>query len=199
MKTRQTGLSGPTGKNKTGKRASKAVSMPLAPLGQPAEVCNAPSAERKVGQIAPAPLEKTGGQTAPGTPAPKPAPAAASAPKPALMEGPTPKPMPPQTPVLKPAQAQPAAPVAPRTVDVGFSVFQPQARAVSVCGEFNGWSAKANPMKLRGEGLWQTVVALKPGRYQYKFVVDGEWMPDPEAKQNVGNSFGTLNSVVEAG
>jgi 1,4-alpha-glucan branching enzyme len=94
---------------------------------------------------------------------------------------------------------QAAAPVAPRTVDVRFSVFQPQAKAVSVCGEFNGWSAKANPMKLHGEGLWQTVVALKPGRYQYKFVVDGEWMPDPEAKQNVCNSFGTLNSVVEAG
>ena len=183
--------------------------MPLAPLGQPPDACKAQSAECNVGQTVPAPLEKTGGQTAPQTPAPKPAPVAAPAPKPApvaspapkpaLVQGPAPKPMPPPTPVLKPAPAQPAAPAAPRTVDVRFSVFQPQAKAVSVCGEFNGWSAKANPMKLRGEGLWQSVVALKPGRYQYKFVVDGEWMPDPEAKQNVGNTFGTLNSVVEAG
>ena len=52
-------------------------------------------------------------------------------------------------------------------------------------------------MALRGAGLWQTTLALKPGRYQYKFVVDGEWMADPEAKQNVFNVHGTLNSVIE--
>ncbi len=54
-------------------------------------------------------------------------------------------------------------------------------------------------MEAHGEGRWQTVLALEAGRYQYKFVIDGEWMPDPEAKQNVCNPFGTLNSVVEAG
>ena len=78
-------------------------------------------------------------------------------------------------------------------------MVEPRAKAVSVCGEFNGWSPQANPMERRGEGRWQTVLALKPGRYQYKFVIDGQWMPDPGAKQNVRNPFGTLNSVVEAG
>jgi 1,4-alpha-glucan branching enzyme len=95
-------------------------------------------------------------------------------------------------------QAKAPAPEAPQTVNVVFWVFQPQARRVSVCGEFNGWSPEANPMEPRGEGRWQATLALRPGRYQYKFVIDGEWMPDPDAKQNVCNSFGTLNSVVEA-
>jgi hypothetical protein len=102
-------------------------------------------------------------------------------------------------PAPEPARAQAPAPVAPRTVNVLFSVLQPQAERVSVCGEFNGWSPEANPMEAHGEGRWQTVLALEPGRYQYKFVIDGEWAPDPEAKQNVRNAFGTLNSVVEAG
>jgi hypothetical protein len=38
---------------------------------------------------------------------------------------------------------------------------------------------------------------LGPGRYQYKFLVDGEWIVDPAASQNVANAFGTLNSVLE--
>jgi hypothetical protein len=46
-------------------------------------------------------------------------------------------------------------------------------------------------------GHWETTVALAPGRYQYKFVVDGEWIPDLLAQENVWNEHGSLNSVVE--
>ena len=46
-------------------------------------------------------------------------------------------------------------------------------------------------------GTWETTVELAPGRYQYKFVVDGQWIPDPLAHDNVWNQHGTLNSVVE--
>jgi len=52
-------------------------------------------------------------------------------------------------------------------------------------------------MKRRNEGHWETTVALAPGRYQYKFLVDGEWLPDPAAQKNVPNEYGSLNSVVE--
>jgi 1,4-alpha-glucan branching enzyme len=139
-------------------------------------------------------------------PAPQPVLTKAPAPQPVLTKAPAPQPVqtkaPAPQPVLTKAPAhQPAltkAPAAPRTVNVVFWIFQPQARRVSVCGEFNGWSPEANPMEPRGEGRWQAVLALKPGRYQYKFVIDGEWMADPDAKQNVYNAFGTLNSVVEA-
>ena len=52
-------------------------------------------------------------------------------------------------------------------------------------------------MERAQDGSWETTVALAPGRYQYKFVVDGQWMPDPRARENVPNQHGTLNSVVE--
>jgi len=182
MKTRENGLTGSTGKNKTGKRAPKGPSTPPASLGRPA------------------------GQTAPEAPAPRPAQTKAPAPQPVQAKAPTPQPVQAKAPAPQPVQAkaptpqpvQAKAPAAPQTVNVVFWIFQPQARRVSVCGEFNGWSPEANPMEPRGEGRWQAVVALRPGRYQYKFVIDGEWMPDPDAKQNVCNAFGTLNSVVEA-
>ncbi|MGA2866420.1 MAG: glycogen-binding domain-containing protein [Verrucomicrobiota bacterium] len=99
------------------------------------------------------------------------------------------------------APAQPSAlapaPTAPETVNVAFSILAPQARRVSLCGEFNGWSQEANPMQPRAEGHWQTTLALKPGRYQYKFLADGQWTADPQAKENVLNEHGTLNSVIE--
>jgi 1,4-alpha-glucan branching enzyme len=91
----------------------------------------------------------------------------------------------------------PPQPSAPQTVNVPFSMFAPKAKGVSLCGEFNGWSQQANPMEPRADGHWQTTLALKPGRYQYKFLADGQWTADPQAKENVLNEHGTLNSIIE--
>ena len=46
-------------------------------------------------------------------------------------------------------------------------------------------------------GLWEKRLVLPPGRHEYKFVVDGQWQHDRDARENVLNEFGTLNSVVE--
>ena len=86
---------------------------------------------------------------------------------------------------------------APGTVRVGFNLFEPTAKRVALCSDFNGWSSETTAMNRVGEGRWSVTVDLKPGRYQYKFLVDGEWRPDPEARENLVNQFGTLNSVIE--
>ncbi len=52
-------------------------------------------------------------------------------------------------------------------------------------------------MKRKEGGRWETVLALAPGRYEYKFVVDDEWIHDPNARENVPNEEGSLNSVME--
>ena len=125
------------------------------------------------------------------TPQVQKAPSAATASKPAPA---TVAPLPPEkAPVVAPA----AKPTAPKTLSVGFALHKPDARGVSLCGEFNGWSPTATPMKRQGDGLWKATLALAPGRYQYKFIVDGEWIADPAAQINVPNQHGSLNSVVE--
>jgi len=93
--------------------------------------------------------------------------------------------------------AQTPKPTAPKTVNVSFALAKRDAKRVSLCGEFNGWAADAAPMKQQRDGHWETAVALARGRYQYKFIVDGEWIADPLAHENVWNQHGTLNSVVE--
>ena len=52
-------------------------------------------------------------------------------------------------------------------------------------------------MKRQADGHWETTIALAPGRYEYKFVVDGNWKHDPLARVNVWNQSGSLNSVIE--
>jgi 1,4-alpha-glucan branching enzyme len=84
-----------------------------------------------------------------------------------------------------------------KTCKVTFVFLEPNAKRVAVCGAFNGWAANAAPMTRRPDGLWETTLALAPGRYEYKFLVDGIWIPDPAARENVWNYHGTLNSVVE--
>lgn len=52
-------------------------------------------------------------------------------------------------------------------------------------------------MKVKEGGRWETTLSLRPGKYQYKFVADGQWIHDPNARENVPNAHGSLNSVVE--
>jgi 1,4-alpha-glucan branching enzyme len=46
-------------------------------------------------------------------------------------------------------------------------------------------------------GQWEVSMQLKPGKYQYKFVADDQWLVDPKASENVPNSHGSQNSVRE--
>ena len=70
------------------------------------------------------------------------------------------------------------------------------ATMVSVAGSFNEWRPEATPMIPLGEGRWVKALALPPGTYEYRLVVDGEWIADPLAKETVPNSFGGVNSVL---
>lgn len=60
-----------------------------------------------------------------------------------------------------------------------FSLVRPDAKAVFVAGEFNGWSTKSHPMNRDADNTWHATVHLARGDYAYKFVADGEWILDP--------------------
>lgn len=70
-----------------------------------------------------------------------------------------------------------------------------QANEVILAGSFNGWNEHELKMNRVPEG-WELRAELPPGRYEYKFIVDGEWMHDPASKENVKNEHKTLNSVL---
>jgi 1,4-alpha-glucan branching enzyme len=73
------------------------------------------------------------------------------------------------------------------------------AQRVVIVGDFNNWSTNSDPMYDREEkGWWSITLPLKPGRYEYKYLIDGKkWMPDPENPKKIEDGFGGYNSVVE--
>ena len=48
----------------------------------------------------------------------------------------------------------------------------------------------------KNEGVYTASIKLAPGRYEYKFVIDGTWCADPENVNSVQNDQGTFNSVI---
>jgi len=71
----------------------------------------------------------------------------------------------------------------------------PDAKNVIVTGSFNGWNEE-NYKMTRKDGTWQYTLNLKPGKYTYKFIVDGQWMIDPANEDWEENREGTGNSVL---
>ena len=99
--------------------------------------------------------------------------------------------------VLLLASAPAVAGLATTETGIEFSYTDPTAASVSLAGEFNGWDMNATPMTNDGTGTWKVVVPLDPGRYEYKYVVNGgTWMADPD-NPVTGGDYG--NSIVEVG
>jgi 1,4-alpha-glucan branching enzyme len=78
-----------------------------------------------------------------------------------------------------------------------FKLFAPQAKRVSLAGNFNNWNTRQLGAKKDSSGNWSVRLSLKPGRYEYKFFVDGSWVNDPRCSACVPNAFGTQNCIVE--
>lgn len=79
---------------------------------------------------------------------------------------------------------------------VRLEFFHPQAREVNIAGSFNDWRPGSTWMVSLGNERWVKELTLPPGRYEYCFVVDGRWMPDPKATQPAQNGSANHNSVL---
>jgi 1,4-alpha-glucan branching enzyme len=80
---------------------------------------------------------------------------------------------------------------------VRFELDVPKAKSVFAGGTFNNWSATATPLVFVGGTRWSRDLLLPPGRYEYRFVVDGKWVEPPQAKAYVPNPDGGRNGVFD--
>lgn len=79
-----------------------------------------------------------------------------------------------------------------------FVTDAPNAARVSVAGDFNNWSPDSTPMIPNAEGTcFRAMLPLGPGRYRYRYVIDGRWTRDPHNQATESNPFGDVDSVVE--
>lgn len=71
-----------------------------------------------------------------------------------------------------------------------------EASSVILSGSFNKWDENLFKMKKTVTG-WKLTLKLNPDIYQYKFIVDGEWIIDPTNPSKTKNEFDGYNSVIE--
>jgi CubicO group peptidase (beta-lactamase class C family) len=73
------------------------------------------------------------------------------------------------------------------------------AKVVALAGTFNNWN-QAQIFFTKEKDTWVCRVELPPGKHQYKFVVDGNWILDPANPLTEDDGSGNKNSllVVEA-
>ncbi len=79
---------------------------------------------------------------------------------------------------------------------VMFRTFRPSARIISVVGDFNGWNPENDLMRRGNDGIWRLEKRLARGIYRYKFIIDGEWLPDTYNPESGSDSTGDICSII---
>ncbi len=77
---------------------------------------------------------------------------------------------------------------------IRLSLHCPEAHTVCLAGSFNDW--QPDHLQSDAEGEWSVELSLPPGDYEYLFVVDDRWLPDPAGAESRPNPFGGENSVL---
>jgi chromosome partitioning protein len=95
------------------------------------------------------------------------------------------------------ASAPASAPIV-RPEEVTFTIEAPEAEQVLLVGDFNDWTADGSEMDPIG-GVWTKVIKLPPGRYRYRYVIDGRWQNDPSNAAVEPNPYGGHDSVLVIG
>lgn len=73
------------------------------------------------------------------------------------------------------------------------------ADRISLTGDFNDWRENDIVLKQTRSGVWQATLDLPLGaRYQFRYVVDGQWCTDSHADGTSDNNFGSQNSLIIA-
>lgn len=78
-----------------------------------------------------------------------------------------------------------------------FQFYFPQAKRVSVIGDFNDWFGDQNPMERDGRGIWRTKIELGPGEYHYRYLIDNSFeLNDPLTNLYLPAGGGRLASLL---
>ncbi len=86
----------------------------------------------------------------------------------------------------------------PCTDGIRFTLRAPDASEVYLTGDFNHWNPGGIPLEPLPErpGVWQVVLPLIPGSYEYRYIIDGRWVTDPEHQETAVNDMGLENSLL---
>lgn len=85
----------------------------------------------------------------------------------------------------------------PEGREVVFTLEAEENDSVQIAGDFNHWMPEELQLTYsQGTSLWQKTIPLRPGLYQYKYLVNGDWIADPANDETVDDLFGGINSII---
>lgn len=85
----------------------------------------------------------------------------------------------------------------PKMNEFVFSLRAPEAKTVFIAGDFNGWALDDASRMQQENGTWKKKVNLSPGKYHYRFVIDGVWAEDENNPVKEKNPYGSTDSLIE--
>jgi len=70
------------------------------------------------------------------------------------------------------------------------------AKKVVLSGSFNKWDEDFFKM-VKAKDCWTITLKIKPGKYEYKYIVDGKWITDIQNPNRKRNEFNEFNSIID--
>jgi 1,4-alpha-glucan branching enzyme len=80
---------------------------------------------------------------------------------------------------------------------VTFAVPAKEATEVKVVGTFNNWDTETKGLRKLKNGIFKGTVDLETGNsYEFKYIIDGEYVNDSEADGYLWNDFASAENGV---
>ena len=79
---------------------------------------------------------------------------------------------------------------------IEFRRWDDRARFVSIVGDFNNWNPENDILSRDSSNIWRVKKRLPKGTYRYKFIVDGQWLPDVYNEKSASDVTGSVCSVI---
>lgn len=80
---------------------------------------------------------------------------------------------------------------------IEFRIYRPTAAFISLVGDFNNWNPEQDLLSRGKDGIWRLKKKLFPGTYRYKYIVDGDWVPDIYNRKSAADNAGEICSVID--
>jgi chromosome partitioning protein len=81
--------------------------------------------------------------------------------------------------------------------EIVFKLEAPETAMVQIAGDFNEWIPESlHFTESQGRPLWHKTISLRQGSYEYKYLVDERWIPDPDNETTADDAYGGVNSVI---
>jgi hypothetical protein len=77
-----------------------------------------------------------------------------------------------------------------------FTYYQKGLKSISLVGQFNDWDADSTALTEVSEGVWTVTLRLRPGVYEYQFILNGQQRVTDPTMPQTSSDFGSPNSVV---